>query len=190
MYSLAPFLTILAEETEKSSNIGDDITQVILILSALFIFMLVFIRWKVKRGDEQREREMNLTDSPRRKQQQEIADSARNLLLEVENVSRQVNAKLGTKMRVLDELIQQADKKIKRLEELAGEEKATEKPEDIPETEKLDPPPEVAREADAVTSKIYEMADSGREILEISKETGIPRGEVELILSLRKKAGK
>jgi hypothetical protein len=40
---------------------------------------------------------------------------------------------------------------------------------------------------DERTSKIYELRDRGLSIYEIAKEVGISKGEVELILNLRKK---
>jgi hypothetical protein len=157
--------------------------QIVLLASGGFIFMLVWIRWrsKLKASTEDR-----LSRSPQAEARAEISDTARRLLLDIEDVSRQVNARLGTKMRVLDALLKEADQKIESLEQLLEKKKPSAAViENSDESEDEPGQGASASEADKMMEEIYRLHDSGEDALSIARKVDLPRGEVELILSLR-----
>ncbi|MCD6405780.1 MAG: hypothetical protein J7M19_08130 [Planctomycetes bacterium] len=82
---------------------------------------------------------------------------------------RDVEARLDTRIRTLGRLIQDADERIKRLEELSGKASAPGAKE----------PPPLHRE-------VYRLADEGLDKVEIARRAASTPGEVELILGLRK----
>ena len=95
------------------------------------------------------------------------------LLTEIQDLSREHIARLDTKIRMLNQLLLECDQKKKELEALLGK---------APPAE----PPAPARSANPLHDQVYTLQDSGKEILDICAATGLEKGEVELILGLRK----
>jgi hypothetical protein len=141
------------------------------------------------------------------------------LLVDIEAMCRDITARLDTKIRVLNELLIEADDKINELEKVEpknipdaeeNEKKTKEpkKPETEPDTSSAaipdnseqvepkptkEPEPEVADkplENDPRFEKIFKLADSGADLVSIARETGMPKGEIKLILGLRKRKNK
>ena len=97
------------------------------------------------------------------------------LLTEIQDLSREHIARLDTKIRMLNQLLLECDQKKRELEGLLA--KAGGAP------EKSAPP---AKAANPLHDQVYSLQDSGKEILDICAATGLEKGEVELILGLRK----
>ena len=99
------------------------------------------------------------------------------LVMQLAETCRETGAHLETRIRVLNELVAEADKRIETLRRMAGssESPATAEPAGAPAAA----PPMPAYE------RIYDLADRGLDAVAIAQETGYHRGEVELILSLR-----
>jgi len=157
-----------------------DPTQVI-VVALLLVFiaaMMIGARQKLKR--------LSAAAPPPAidvRQVRDIRGVVDRLLVEMEEISREMNARLDTKMAALEELIRQADQRLARLESLpsgppTGAAAAEPKPAASPEPA---PPPEPPSRYDS----IYDLADQGLSASEISHRTGKPAGEVELILNLR-----
>jgi hypothetical protein len=98
------------------------------------------------------------------------------LLTEIQDLSREHIARLDTKIRMLNQLLLECDQKKKELESLLGKAPPAEAP------AKAGP----ARPANPLHDQVYTLQDSGKEILDICAATGLEKGEVELILGLRK----
>jgi hypothetical protein len=105
-------------------------------------------------------------------------DELQNILTQVQDVSREYIAKLDTKIRILQQLLAQADQCKAELQKLLGS-----APPPPPPPAK----PAVERPENPLHTKVYRLADAGEEISAIEAKTGLGRGEVELILALRKK---
>ncbi|MHC4663706.1 MAG: DUF6115 domain-containing protein [Planctomycetota bacterium] len=137
------------------------------------------------------------------------------LLVDIEAMCREITAKLDTKMRVINELITQADERIEKLRSINAENQASE-PMSTPENAKEDVPAENSMrkveinndsgeksepekmidaplkdsesiDTDPRFSRIFEMSDAGADIITIAKETGMPKGEIKLVLGLRRR---
>jgi len=104
----------------------------------------------------------------KRRGDSELRATMERLVIELEELSREVSAKIDTKMRTLEVLIRQADERIDVLKNL------------VPTSD------ERGRELASRYSEVYELADSGASPGDIAKQTGMHAGEVELILSLRR----
>jgi hypothetical protein len=101
------------------------------------------------------------------------------LLTEIQDLSREHIARLDTKIRMLNQLLLECDQKKRELEALLGG-KAPAAP---AAAEKSAP---AARAANPLHEQVYTLQDSGREVLDICAATGLEKGEVELILGLRR----
>jgi hypothetical protein len=97
------------------------------------------------------------------------------LLTEIQDLSREHIARLDTKIRMLNQLLLECDQKKRELEALLA------KTGDAPEK-----PAAPAKAANPLHDQVYSLQDSGKEILDICAATGLEKGEVELILGLRK----
>lgn len=95
--------------------------------------------------------------------------------VEMHETARELSAQLDAKMSALQALIRDADRAAQRLEAALG--KAT------PDADRTEP----AGRTPASREEIYTLADYGFDSPEIARRTGVPVGEVELILGLRRK---
>ena len=106
------------------------------------------------------------------REKKELEGAMQKLLIELHDTSRELVAAMETRARKLDFLVQEADKKISELQKLLDslKEKGI----------------EIKNQAgDSRFFDIYDLADSGLDVIEIAKRTGRMPGEIELILSLR-----
>ncbi len=141
------------------------------------------------------------------------------IFVRLEEFSRETMAKLDTKVRLLNQLVIDADARIKRLEELERKDPAPGTPAGKPAgmsagmpaglsadasagpgTSAAAPPgvvvppvpPEQASPApeplpvNPLHRRVYALHDKGLTLPEIEAETGLPKGEVELILGMRR----
>lgn len=112
-----------------------------------------------------------------------------NLLVELSEMARQMTGQLDTRAAKLEALLREADEKIATLRSLGGggasppvlvEAKLLES-DAVPMRAGEDPVPP----ADPRHAEVYDLADEGQSAQDIARQTGRPRGEVELILALR-----
>lgn len=105
------------------------------------------------------------------------------LLIQLEEYSRQCNAQIDTKCAKIEMVVRDADERIARLETLLDKVKRI----------KISRPPEAAEPvaekapstSDGRVRRMYDLADSGMTPLKIAEEIGVSLGEVELTLNLR-----
>jgi hypothetical protein len=115
-------------------------------------------------------------------QQRNVERQMQNLLVELSEMARQLTAQLDTRSQKLEVLLQEADEKIAKLQNIG----ATIEPRPTPiEREAWTIPPEPAAPADPQHQAVYTLADQGQSAPEIARQLARPRGEVELILALR-----
>jgi len=129
-----------------------------------------------------------------------LRTSLTELIQELSAMSRDMTMDLEQKLSELKDLLQLADKKLEELARASTRKK--EKAEQIPEQQETkesppeppapEPQPAAESEASAPQSsnryqKIYEMADANHSIDEIARSMQMGKGEIQLILSLRKK---
>lgn len=150
---------------------------VLLVLGAAMVIYIA-VRPMLKRRDP-------LVDAPFRltlKQQKALEHDMQSLLVELSQMVRDATAQLETRSAKLELLIQEADRKIDELRQAgatpADRPAATASPEPEPE-------PAMADTSAERWAAIYRLADDGKGASEIAREMSMPRGEVELILSLR-----
>lgn len=153
-----------------------DIWTVMLYVAVAFILVvLLILPRRIARG-----RGLSML---RQTEESKLRDSIERLLVELQEVGRELNAKLETKSRVLNRLIDEAEEKRIELSKLV--EKAMLLAAPLKEVESPSPPHEVIQQK---YSHIYRLADEGKALLDIAEVTGMPPGEVEFVLALRKGA--
>jgi hypothetical protein len=145
---------------------GGSSLQVALLLAGLAIlFLTIYLRRRRPSPDlrppgsfEEQVRD------PRRELEQLLAD--------IQDLSRDQIARLDTKIRLLTQLLADCDRKQREIQELLGK----------PRTELA----AAAKPANPLHDRVYTLQDSGTDVLEICRQTGLEKGEVELILGLRR----
>jgi hypothetical protein len=100
------------------------------------------------------------------------------LLTEIQDLSREHIARLDTKIRMLNQLLLECDQKKRELEDLLAKSGGA-----APGPATSAAP---SRPANPLHSQVYTLQDSGKELLDICAATGLEKGEVELILGLRR----
>jgi len=151
-------------------------------------FFLIFTRRRIARrqsqSSAQRRPAARFSPSAADVGRRGLQESMEKLLLELEELSREINSQVDTRLRALNLLIQEADQKIKELRRLQGlsDDQGPSVPEGMPPPRE-EPHPEVTSERYA---KVYHLAERGLSVVEIARELDMLTGEVELILALRR----
>jgi hypothetical protein len=184
----------------------------LLLLAAIVVAIITVLNMRRRRrpldgSPKQYRREIDSATA----QSSAVKRNMEQLLIELEELSRNINAQIDTKFAKLERSIVDADKRISALrilidearrvgggsgdrsegpgEQLGGGEAAARPSADAP----LEPPDEqrggAGRRPDERYQRIYELADRGLSPVQISQEVGQETGEVELILNLRNSAG-
>lgn len=108
--------------------------------------------------------------------QREVERQLTDLVVELEQMARQMTGQLDTRAAKLESLIREADAKIAMLRELGSPASRC-------------PPAGIVCDApdlpDPRHAEVYELADQGRSARQIAQQLERPYGEVELILALR-----
>ncbi|MCG3179860.1 MAG: hypothetical protein BIFFINMI_02206 [Phycisphaerae bacterium] len=110
---------------------------------------------------------------------QQIRDQLDELMVQLEELARESNATIETRSVKLEVLIEQADERIARMEQLLKDAQA--RPSAGPQADPGPAPVNPEHE------KVYNLADAGRTPVQIASQVGRDVGEVELILALREK---
>lgn len=114
----------------------------------------------------------------RSKQTRGMQSDLEELMVEIERLTRRFASQLDAKTQRLEQLIDEADSKIARLERLSGPDAAASPPAaDAGPTE---------LHIDPTSRSVYELADQGLEPVEIARRLSETPGKVELILALRR----
>ena len=106
------------------------------------------------------------------------------LLAEIQDLSREHIARLDTKIRLLNQLLLDCDRKQKEIEALLGRPSSAPPPGGATAGKPASSPP--PRAANPLHDQVYALHDAGKNLLEICGATGLEKGEVELILGLRR----
>lgn len=133
----------------------------------------------------------------------EVATEVQALLADLEETSRRLTAQLDNRYTRLEQLLAEADEKIRKLQELTPTAPAPTSSQPAPATPLPQPvvidaqrtlvrlrtergaPP---AEQDPAYQPIYTLADGGKTSREIAQQLGRQPGEIELILALRQRA--
>lgn len=149
-----------------------EMPNLFLLALGLALFLLVFRR---PRGQPRRPSSSDVGPNAA-----PVRDELDGLAVRLQEISREQMARLDTKMRILQQLLAEADRKIEALKAAGA----------VPAPPALtaagagrpDGPPPASN---ALHERIFAMADRGAPLSEIAASAGLPDGEVELILGLR-----
>lgn len=178
-----------------------------LLLAVLCLVMLSVSLWRRTRDRQTTARDVTRDQLARLRDQRELKVSMDELLVQLEEVSRRINAQVDTRFMKLESVVRDADERIARLEALTqapdpNSPETSQKPRNhepttpsLPqngtsttpttsaESQSEDPP---ARQSFRERrQRICEMSDAGAAPMTIADALRIPLGEVELVLSMR-----
>lgn len=108
---------------------------------------------------------------------QQVRSDMERLLVDLQELSRQINAGIDTRFCKLEVLINNADEKIRQLQELGSDTQKPAAKSPAPGRQPIDPERQM----------MYQLADSGKSPVQIAQATNKTAGEIELILALRHK---
>lgn len=108
-----------------------------------------------------------------------VKDDMRQMMVELEEMTRRFGSQLDAKAVRLERLIEEANRRIAALERLDAPAPAPSAP--TPARQNGDGEP------DELTRRIYQLKDAGRSPVQIAQELDEQVGKVELILALRKR---
>ena len=154
-----------------------------LLMAAGVALLIVFVVLNVRRRFAARggERLTSQEKLERIKQTHGMRDDLRDMMVELEDLTRRFGAQLDAKTVRLEKLLQEADARIDELRRLRGGEHDAGA--SAGDSAKAEPPPE--EEPDPLTRDIYERADAGQTPLQIAGDLNEHVGKIELILALR-----
>lgn len=121
----------------------------------------------------------------------ELHRSADELLIQLEEMARRINAQVDTKFAKLDRVVMDADERLARLEAaLSRADRLAAVGSTSGQSESSDAgaqaaPARAEHPTDTRHAGVYDLADAGKSPVEIAERLGMPLGEVEVILNLR-----
>lgn len=169
----------------------DPTAYIALLLGGMVLIYLGVLRPMMRKRKDPLERE------PARAglgQQRAIEREMQHLLVEYEQMIRNMTAGLDTRAAKLEILIREADEKLAALRAATGAASAaapnragaSETVHGAARAEDLvGPPPAAAPVPDPRHAEVYALADEGLAPREVARRLGRPNGEIELILALR-----
>lgn len=113
-----------------------------------------------------------------REREQEVRKTLDEVFLQLQEFSRETLGKLDTRIRMLNQLIVDADDRIRRLQSMPPLPTA-------PMAAPPPPPPPPPPPRNPLHDRIWRLLDEGTSIGDVAREVGLPKGEVELIAGLR-----
>lgn len=116
------------------------------------------------------------------RQSNALRNDTRQMMVELEDLTRRFGAQLDAKSTKLERLLDEADEKIAQLRELI-ERPPTQASGAMPAREL--PAQAEPEELNPLAKDVYKLADDGKSAADIARELGEHVGEVELILALR-----
>ena len=170
------------------SESGSSTLQLVMLIAAIggltILMISTYRRVKSARGPakstvQERYAELRRSETAKR--------GVEEVMLELDQLSRQIHGRLDTKLVRLELLIRDADERIDRLARAVRAADGTAGVEVTLDQQGPHDPTHLQREAEPdphVT--IHRLADDGIEPAEIAQQTGKPIGEIELILALKK----
>ncbi|MFA5864026.1 MAG: hypothetical protein WC975_04985 [Phycisphaerae bacterium] len=114
---------------------------------------------------------------PSLQNQMEVRDHLQKLMVNLQDLARQINGHIDTRFCKLEVLIKEADEKIRQLRAMGFGGKLPGEPAAGGQNE---------IKTDTDREMIYKLADMGKTSVEIAQELKKNTGEIELILSLRR----
>ena len=156
----------------------------VVVLVGFAIFMTFSIRGKIARRNAVRPSARELVEQMRN-HPRVVAGDAQGFTADLHDTARRLAAQLDNKARRLEKLIDDADQRIAAL----GARPAATPPVTgaVPPAATTADPPQTngERHMDQLTEEIYELADAGRNPVQIAQHLDEQVGKVELILALR-----
>jgi hypothetical protein len=125
--------------------------------------------------------------------QRAVERDVSNLLVELSEMTRQMTAQIDTRAAKLEALIREADEKVVLMRSLGcgqpggggGQGVLIEAKLLESDAVPMRPAEDSVPPVDPRHAEVYDLADEGQSAQDIARQTGRPRGEVELILALR-----
>ena len=139
--------------------------------AALTIVYAIMRPWRKRKDPLQRPATLSLSS------QREVERQMSELLVELEQMARQMSAQLDTRAARLELLLKEADEKIAKFR--AAIEQGGCEPHEARPVSLLPSLP------DPRHAQVYELADRGHSARQIAQQVDRPYGEIELILALR-----
>ena len=168
-----------------------DIPQILMVVLAVVALTAVMLSTRRRIRDSQRQPSHTAREQfAQLKEQSSAVRDVEQVILELDQVSRQIHGRLDTKLARLEAVIHDADVRIEKLTRLMqradGEPHLEitldqEEPRELSRRRRAEP----VQQEDDRHSAVLRLADRGRSPLKIAQELGCPVGEVELILALR-----
>jgi hypothetical protein len=184
-------VTQLCQEGPKTTDTMAAILMVAGVV-AIGVLLTISIRGKIARRNADRPTGRELIDQVKSRAHTGAGQDVAEQTAEMVNTARRLAAQLDNKAKRLEILIGEADRRIEALggsataapvERTPESPKARKTAEPPPRPEPEDPAPEPP--ADPLTRAVYELADRGRNAIDIARELDEQVGKIELILALR-----
>jgi hypothetical protein len=179
-----------------TDNAAAGMTTLLLVLCGIVIMIVLLRRHQFRSATG---RDMAREQLARIRDQNKLRNSLDELLVQLEEASRRVGAQLDTKFAKLETVIRDADDRLARLEHALGP--LGDRPAQTPASaepaarraqgrgggrDRVPSDDTTSGPGDPRFQRVCELVDAGATPIQAAEELGMPLGEVELILNLRK----
>ncbi len=123
------------------------------------------------------------------KEERKVSREVRDVMSQLEELARQMQAQIDTRVAKLEAVTRAADGRIATLERLVHEESSPPRAERLVATDAEEPPASRPARHAGRCRLVQHLAGAGLSSVEIAHRTGIPTGEVELIRAVQSESG-
>ncbi len=162
-----------------------DLPTMLMIAGVVLLGLLLLVNTRRKIAKGQAEQLTPRERMERAKQTEGMKDDLRQMMVELEDLTRRFSSQLDAKSARLERLIDEADRKIEQLHQPDGGQ-AAERCEPEPASEQTGgEAPADESPADPLAAEVCSLADQGYTAFDIARQLKQHIGTVELILALR-----
>lgn len=169
--------SVLAAGALSSSQLS------LLVLILVVISLLLIVTRRRLRESRNSPRAYAREQIHRIREERHVNHEVQDVMVELQQLSRQINAQIDTKFAKLESAIRSADDRIDRLTRLLRQTDG-QPTLDVTVADNA-PAVDPAPRPHSTRRLIYQLADAGRTPIEIARELATTTGEVELVLALR-----
>jgi len=185
--TLASQLPTLLALAKPSTPLTNQQMVTILLIVAVSAMLLIRTRRRVREGRNSpqaysREQLSRLRD------EEAVVQDMEQTMVQLQEVSREIQAQIDTRFAKLECCIRDADQRIDRLERLLRRCEGQPTLDVTVGDGQVAPTPASPGNEDPVRQRVFALADAGTSPVDIAQQTGHSTGEIELILALRRTA--
>lgn len=183
-------MIFMSEWFTVSALLAMENTGIAMLLGVVILCAVMLrITYRKQRGPRKEAGSLTLEKIAQAKQAHGMKGEMEELMVQLQELSREISAQIDTRFAKLESSIRSADERIEQLRRLQGVADAKPTIDTLVGDDDPEKPPTASSHATesrkSQHGRVFALSDAGKNAVQIAQETGQSPGEIELILALR-----